>query len=204
MDTQKILMSYEKLYTKIADTLANDGYVIIEDSLEDFLADGLLKNAQNGENFKEAGISSTQNLHIDKKRRRDKIRWLDGDDKYEKEFLSFSEGLKLFLNQNLYLGLKYYEAHFAIYDIDDFYEKHLDSFKNSKNRVVTTVYYLNECQGGELVIYDNNDNVIKTVQPKKNTLVVFLSEKFPHEVRPVFSKRFSIAGWFRVDDLIGF
>ena len=83
-----------------------------------------------------------------------------------------------------------------------FYEKHLDSFRGSKNRVVTTVYYLNddwnEKNGGELVIYDEDNNYLKTVTPQINTLVVFLSDKFPHEVLAANKKRFSIAGWFRI------
>jgi SM-20-related protein len=77
------------------------------------------------------------------------------------------------------------------------------SFKNSKNRVVTTVYYLNENwsedDGGELVIYDEDNNYLTKVTPHANTLIVFLSDKFPHEVLPAKKKRFSIAGWFRVD-----
>jgi SM-20-related protein len=101
------------------------------------------------------------------------------------------------------MGITYYESHFAIYDKGDFYETHLDAFKNSKNRVVTTVYYLNENwsedDGGELVIYDEDNNYLTKVTPHANTLIVFLSDKFPHEVLPAKKKRFSIAGWFRVD-----
>jgi len=103
----------------------------------------------------------------------------------------------------LYLGLSYYESHFAIYDEGDFYEKHLDTFKNFKNRVVTTVYYLNENwdekDGGELVVYDEEDRLITKLPPFANTLVVFMSDRFPHEVLPAKKKRFSIAGWFRID-----
>ena len=101
------------------------------------------------------------------------------------------------------MGITYYESHFAIYDEGDFYETHLDSFKNFKNRVVTTVYYLNEDwmdeDGGELVIYDENNQFLTKVIPHANTLIVFLSDKFPHEVLPAKKRRFSIAGWFRID-----
>lgn len=107
------------------------------------------------------------------------------------------------LNRELFLGLKYYESHFSIYEKDDFYEKHRDAFKGSKNRVVTTVYYLNEKwkeeDGGELIIYNEKDEIIKKVIPHANTLVIFLSERFPHEVLPSQTKRLSIAGWFRID-----
>ena len=81
--------------------------------------------------------------------------------------------------------------------------KHLDAFKNSKNRVVTTVYYLNddwdENDGGELLIYDNEDKCITKLLPKQNTLVVFMSEEFPHAVEIAQKDRCSIAGWYRID-----
>jgi SM-20-related protein len=79
----------------------------------------------------------------------------------------------------------------------------LDSFKNSKNRVVTTVYYLNdewgEDDGGELIVYDERNEFLAKVTPESNSLVVFMSEKFPHEVLPAKRRRYSIAGWFRID-----
>jgi len=193
----------ETLYEKITDALVNDGYIIIEDALETELSQKLLHLAQQENNYKEAGISSSDALHLDKQRRRDKIVWLDEDGGAISEFLFFTEGLREYLNRSLYLGLTYYEAHFAHYEKGDFYEKHLDAFKNSKNRIVTTVYYLNEnwceCDGGELLIYDKNDTFFKKVIPKKNTLVVFMSEEFPHAVAAAKKDRYSIAGWFRID-----
>jgi len=117
--------------------------------------------------------------------------------------LAFAKGLQEYLNRELFLGLSYYESHFAIYEEGDFYEKHLYPFKNYKNRVVTTVFYLNddwqEDDGGELIVYDEDDKKLTQVAPKSNTLVVFMSEKFPHEVLKAKRKRYSIAGWFRVD-----
>ena len=56
-----------------------------------------------------------------------------------------------------------------------------------------------ENDGGELVIYDEDNNFLKKVIPQANTLVIFLSDKFPHEVLPAKKRRFSIAGWFRID-----
>ncbi len=100
------------------------------------------------------------------------------------------------------MGISYYESHFAIYEKGNFYETHLDSFKNSKNRVVTTVYYMNDDwqkdDAGELIVYDEDNNFLSKVPPKENTLVVFLSDKFPHEVLATNKTRYSIAGWFRV------
>jgi len=193
----------EELYSKITDSLVEDGYIVIENALSKDLVTKLLAFAKNENDFKQAGISAKDDLHIDNTRRRDKTKWLEDDNSVQSEFLEFSDGLKDYLNRELYLGLTYYESHFAIYNDGDFYEKHLDAFKNSKNRVVTTVFYLNDDwgkdDGGELIVYDKDDNFLAEVIPKANTLVVFLSDKFPHEVKPAKRKRFSIAGWFRVD-----
>lgn len=194
---------YKKLYPKIIDALVEDGYIVIEDALSEKLCSELLEEAKDENAYQRAGISAASEVHLDSNRRRDKIRWLENTNKAQSEFLAFAKELQEQLNHELYLGLSYYEAHFAIYEKGDFYEKHLDAFKNSKNRVVTTVYYLNEKwskeDGGELVVYDENDTFLTKVLPKANTLVVFLSEKFPHEVLPSKKKRYSIAGWFRVD-----
>jgi SM-20-related protein len=195
-------MINEQLYLKITDALVENGYIIIENALDENLPIKLLETF-NEKDFKRAGISGADDLHLDKNRRRDRIKWLDEDDDAQSQFLTFSRGLQEYLNRSLYLGLSYYEAHFAIYEEGDFYEKHLDAFRESKNRVVTTVYYLNknfkESDGGELVVYDEENNLLTKVVPNANTLVVFMSEKFPHEVLPAIKKRYSIAGWFRVD-----
>lgn len=193
----------KKLYSKITDSLVDNGYIVIEDALSKELVISLLNFSKEEKNFKKAGISGKGDLHIDNNRRRDKILWLAEDNSIQSQFLEFTDGLKEYLNRELYMGLTYYESHFAIYNEGDFYETHLDSFKNSKNRVVTTVFYLNDNwikdNGGELIVYDENHNFLVEILPKANTLVVFLSDKFPHEVKPAKRKRFSIAGWFRVD-----
>ena len=196
-------MMNEELYSKITDALVEEGYVVIENALDSKLPIELKNFALTQTDFKQAGISGAGDLHLDANRRRDKIQWIEEDNAVQSEFLDFANGLKDYLNRELYLGLSYYESHFAIYNKGDFYETHLDAFKNSKNRVVTTVYYLNEewsaSDGGELVVYDDNHNFLAKVLPNANTLVVFLSDKFPHEVLPAKKKRYSIAGWFRVD-----
>ena len=193
----------EELFEKITDALVKDGYIIIEDALRPTLVSALLETAKKGTNYKSAGISKHANLHLDTSRRSDITQWLDEDANAQSEFLAFTRKLQEYLNRALYLGLHYYEAHFALYKEGAFYEKHLDSFKHSKNRVVTTVFYLNEewdsKSGGELLIYNEDDKLLLEVQAKANTLVVFLSDKFPHEVVAAKRERYSIAGWFRVD-----
>ena len=193
----------ENLYTKITDALVDDGYIILNDALSPALIKKLTHYAKESTNYKNAGISSEKNLHIDTTKRRDKTEWIDEDGSFRSEYLSFCDGVRNTLNRSLYLGLTYYEAHFAHYEKGDFYERHLDAFKGSKNRVVTTVLYLNEEwqeeNGGELVIYDENGEEITKVIPNAGKMVIFLSDKFPHEVLPAKASRYSIAGWFRVD-----
>nr|WP_321267120.1 2OG-Fe(II) oxygenase [uncultured Sulfurimonas sp.] len=196
----------QSIYSKITDALVKDGYIVIPNAISKNLSQSLLKDAKIENNFKRAGISSFESKQIDTDRRRDKIHWLDDDGSIRSEFLSFTDGLKEYLNKTLFLVLTYYESHYAIYNSGDFYETHVDAFRNSLNRVVTTVYYLNDAwregDGGELVMYDEHNNFLKKVAPEADTLVVFLSEKFPHEVLPAKKKRYSIAGWFRVDKAI--
>ncbi len=193
----------EELYEKITDSLVEDGYIVIENALNGSVSSGLLNAIKDESDFKKAGISSSDSLRLDATRRRDRTRWLNEDGGAQSEFLAFSEGLREHLNHSLYLGLKRFESHFAIYEEGDFYEKHFDSFRGERNRVVTAVYYLNEnwseMSGGELVVYDENDKELAQVIPEANTLIVFMSEKFPHEVLPAKVKRYSIASWFRVD-----
>jgi SM-20-related protein len=40
------------------------------------------------------------------------------------------------------------------------------------------------------------------VIPNVGTVVVFLSEEFPHEVLPALRDRYAIAGWFRLNTSI--
>lgn len=191
----------KNLFTQIVDALVSDGYAIIPNALDSHLAQHLEVTAQNISHYKQATISS--NKIQDNTKRKDKIQWIDEDQSYQSEYLDCMQTLQENLNKELYLGLKYYESHFAVYEDGDFYEMHRDAFRGSKNRVVTTVYYLNntweEKDGGKLLIYDEDNTLITQVIPQSNTLVVFLSDKFPHEVLPAKKKRFSIAGWFRID-----
>lgn len=193
----------KELYEQITNALVADGYIILPHAMQNPLSAKLLEEAKERNNYKRASISRTLNQHIDDERRRDKISWLDHDNGVQSEFLNFAEGLQTYINKELFMGIRYFESHFAIYEEGDFYETHLDAFKDSKNRVVTVVYYLNENwsegDGGALVIYDEEENFLQTVVPHADTMVVFLSDRFPHEVLKANKTRYSIAGWFRVD-----
>jgi len=135
--------------------------------------------------------------------RGDVIDWLDAGNSTDQIYLACMEALRLGLNTALFLGLFDYECHYAIYEKGADYAKHSDVLQGKKNRILTTVLYLNEdwhaCDGGELVVFEPTGNsVIATVNPTFGTMIIFLSESFPHEVLMSHSTRRSISGWFRV------
>jgi SM-20-related protein len=115
--------------------------------------------------------------------------------------LNWAEQLRTDLNRTLYLGLDGFESHFAHYPPGAFYRKHVDAFKDSGNRVLSLVVYLNPdwspVDGGQLVLYDHAGSELGRFPPTMGTVAVFFSERFPHEVLTTTRDRYSIAGWFR-------
>ena len=170
-----------------------------------FLIDRL-ERLQEEQRLEAAGIGRKDEHQVNKDIRRDKIHWLYRDKcPADTFYLMKMEALRHDINRGLFLGLFEYEAHYALYPPGGFYKKHYDSLKGSKNRIVSTVLYLNPewrpGDGGELAIYTDGhadgDEPEKIIQPKLGTLVTFLSEDIPHEVLPAHKERKSIAGWFR-------
>ena len=197
------------LYNRIADALVEPGYIILPSALPQALGLALRHQLLLHEDlFHRAGIGREQNHRLQSDIRRDRIHWLGNHSPVEAGYLAWMERLRLELNRRLFMGLFDYEAHFAHYPSGAFYRRHLDAFRGQTNRVLTTVFYLNPDWrpdlGGELLIWAEPDSqkVVARVQPKLGTLVVFLSERFPHEVLPARADRYSIAGWFRVNTSI--
>ncbi len=135
--------------------------------------------------------------------RNDSTLWLEGGSPGQDQYLALLEQLRQHLNRQLFLGLSHGECHFAYYGPGHYYQKHRDAFRGQSNRLVSVVSYLNEYwpagAGGELVIYNDQDQPLARISPEPGTLVVFLSEDFPHQVLPAADHRYSIAGWLRRD-----
>ncbi|MCL9776894.1 2OG-Fe(II) oxygenase [Vibrio methylphosphonaticus] len=187
---------------KLIDTLDSQGYYIWDDFLSPEQVDAL--KACLPENWKKACIGRNDEEVRESAIRSDKICWLSKDlGEPVQQFLSKMEMIRQAANQNFFLGLFEYEAHFAKYEKGDFYQKHLDCFRDNENRRLTTVFYMNDEwskeDGGDLVVYDLDDNELTRITPKSGRLLVFFSEQFPHEVLPTHRERFSIAGWFRTN-----
>ncbi|MDQ3230484.1 MAG: 2OG-Fe(II) oxygenase, partial [Pseudobdellovibrionaceae bacterium] len=107
------------------------------------------------------------------------------------------------VNQSLYLALNAFECHFACYEPGAFYQKHRDRFQADNGRRLSLVLFLNRNwkseDGGELVIYNplHDDEILQVIPPTFGTLVIFDSERFPHEVRPTQRQRLSLTGWLK-------
>ncbi len=159
------------------------------------------------EGLKTAGIGRGNDKVRDRSVRRDKIAWLQGQTDAQADLFRFFESLRMDLNQSLFLGLKRFEAHYATYHAGDFYRKHVDSFKGRASRVISVVLYLNQDwsagNGGALQLYnrDNELEVCGRILPEMGRMAVFLSEEIPHEVLPALDTRYSIACWFRQDEI---
>jgi SM-20-related protein len=73
-------------------------------------------------------------------------------------------------------------------------------------RRVTCILYLNPdwkiVDGGALRLYLDNEDLqrYQDIYPYAGRLVVFLSDRFYHEVLPATRERYSITGWFRQRD----
>lgn len=189
---------------EIAEQLEHTGYIVLDNPLPDKLLTQLVMRCQ------DAGSARFHTAHVGRGMGRqqsnlirgDVINWLDESDSIDHAYLAWMEKLRMGLNAALYLGLFDYECHYAIYRAGAGYAKHLDVLHGSRNRILSTVLYLNEdwqsSDGGELVLFDPAGvGVIATVAPEFGKMIIFLSNSFPHEVLSTHNTRRSLAGWFR-------
>ncbi|EDY85743.1 2OG-Fe(II) oxygenase [gamma proteobacterium HTCC5015] len=191
----------------IVDELANGQPAVIDQFLSSDLCQRLRGEIQqlDWRDMPRAGVGRGEDYQHQQSERSDHIRWLRGNSTAQCQFLAQMEGLRAAINQQLFMGLFEYEAHFALYQPGAFYKKHLDAFKGRRNRIVSTVCYLNEHwhsdDAGELVIYRADQHALEhqRILPQAGRLVVFSSEDYPHEVLPSHRERYSIAGWFRLN-----
>jgi len=198
----------EAMLDVIADALVDKGYVFLTDLVPAHISQVLLEKIQSTQahELKAASIGRGVEQQLNPDIRRDRIQWLEEHNEPDSQYLELMTQLKNGLNRRLFMGLFDYESHYAVYQPGAFYKKHVDALKGSQNRILTTVFFLNphwkddDC--GELIIYDEQDNELERIAPKMGHFVIFLSERFPHEVRQTLAQRNSIAGWFRVSNSV--
>ncbi|GGB20020.1 2OG-Fe(II) oxygenase [Agarivorans gilvus] len=196
----------ETLFSLIAEDLYHQGYSIRVAALPNDISDALFTEQQSLHNahYVEAGIGRGDDFVKTEFVRTDEICWISEASEAGQTWLSWTSRLQSFLNQRLFLGLFSFESHYAHYAPGAYYKRHYDAFRGEANRVLSVVCYLNPnwsaSDGGELVLYrDEQDREGLKVVPLYGTVVVFLSEEFPHEVLPASRDRYSVAGWFRVN-----
>lgn len=186
-------------FETIADGLADKGYAVIDNFISDSdIQDVLTLDLFREERLKKAGIGK-ENKQIVEGIRGDFIKWIDKADAPEavRKYTDKLDALRQFLNQSLYLSLKDYEVHLAMYPAGSFYKRHLDQFKSDDHRKLSVILYLNqdwnESHGGQLRMYLDNEAL--DFFPLAGRLVCFRSDLIEHEVLPATRERKSITGW---------
>lgn len=167
--------------------------------------------------FKPASIGRRAGLVHDAEVRGDAISWLDEKTPSPAtiEFLAWAHSLREELNRHFFLSLKSQEFHFARYEPGRGYARHVDQHRGTGARKVSLVLYLNEewqaDDGGELCLYAPSDaeadstnpipaEPVAKILPQAGRLVLFLSDRIPHQVLPANRVRWSLTGWFRDDE----
>jgi len=193
-------------FAAIADGVEKQGYVVLPAAVPENLCGSLLNylaELEQGE-FHPAGVGRGVEAARNPLVRLDHIHWIGEEHPASEQWLAWAKRLRLYLNERLYLGLFSFESHFSLYREGDYYRRHVDAFKGESNRVLSLVVYLNKNWkpglGGELRIFcpANNTEIVR-VAPEYGSLVLFLSEEFPHEVLPTQCDRYAVAGWFRLN-----
>ncbi len=212
-------LSFETIF----DALTEQGFCVLDDALptdlvRDLKAVAILREANQGLKLagtgKEAKISDL---------RGDKIAWLEPQDASPavQAYLALLDDLQLAMNRHLMMGLVDMEAHFALYEVGQAYHTHIDQFKASSpsttlrvspnlamKRSLSVIVYLNEGwqaqDGGELKLYldehaqcPNTNAKATLISPMAGRMVLFLSDRFWHEVLPAQKTRLSVTAWFR-------
>jgi len=189
--------------TQFADSLADEGWFVLPDMIDEALIEKLLAVAHYQRAhaaFKAAGVGTGSNFQHNRSIRGDSIFWISRQPHEEPliSWVALMNQLREGLNRELFLGLKDIEMHLAIYPPGTFYQRHLDQFNERSNRILSVILYLTPNwqpgMGGELVIYrDGKEPVI--VEPRAGTFVCFLSDLIEHEVLTTHIERYSITGW---------
>jgi len=197
----------DKIEQLVHDVYQN-GYAVIDNFITEDYRKRLLDEQQDllrhGQ-FRLAGIGKGDAFTIRPEIRSDKVLWMDSFNltPIQSEYWALVDQIRISVNQRCFLGLRSFEAHFAMYPPGSFYLRHLDQFHQVKYRVVTIILYLNDEwtpeDGGALRMYlpAEGGEEILDVYPEGGKLVAFLSAEIPHEVMTTYKERISITGWLR-------
>jgi len=172
--------------------LGADAARAVHRELEDLWCAGALRPA---------GVSRGARHRVDPETRSDAIAWLvsvaapPALTELDARFLALRETL----NREAWLGLDRFDVQLACYPGGGAaYRRHRDAFPDRSSRRVTAIYYANPAwrpaDGGCLRLHLDDGPV--DVEPVLDRLVVFLSDRVEHEVRPVFAPRYAVTAWY--------
>jgi SM-20-related protein len=196
------------IHAYIAECLRTDDLVVAPNALPKSLASSLLRHARALDEQSACGPARVgrgdSQLH-NPEVRGDRICWLptDSQDSAEAEWLAWLDGLRIALNQALFLNLRSAETHFAIYPPGSGYARHIDRFRDDDARVISVVAYLNPdwkaIDGGRLRYSLPSSDQELAIEPTLGTVVAFISDQVPHRVERSEAPRYSLAAWMRTD-----
>lgn len=195
----------------IADLMLKDYSVIdhfFDTQTVTLLRDSLLNHFEE-DRFKKAGIGNKTNQLVAAGIRGDYILWIDERIQTQIELVFFRQIYQFikYLNRTCFLGILHHEFHYALYPPGTGYKRHLDTFQNDDKRKLSIAFYLNESDwkasdGGALAMYINKKNGLEeviTILPEAGRMVIFESQKIPHEVLLAQRNRLSITGWLKTN-----
>ena len=131
-----------QLSDQLLDQLADMGVVVLRDVLPEPLLWALRLASREMHGYRAAQLISDG---VQQQIRSDATRWLQADDPVAAAYLRVLQDLGAALNQQLFLGIRWAEAHFACYQAGQFYAQHRDNPKNSPKqggaRAISTGLY---------------------------------------------------------------
>ncbi|MCF9034555.1 2OG-Fe(II) oxygenase [Acinetobacter nectaris] len=183
---------------QIVNQLDEFGFSIIKQAYDDVFFTALNTECLSKmDKFRAAAIQDG----VISKIRSDHILWINETQSLAHKHILALESLSESLNQAFFLGIKNVEAHFACYNVGEFYALHRDNPQQKNHRVISSVFYIHktwqESWGGQLRLQDKKMNW-HMIEPTANSIVIFESNLL-HEVITSKQKRLSITAWLRND-----
>ncbi|QXD15013.1 2OG-Fe(II) oxygenase [Rhodocaloribacter litoris] len=189
----------------VVQELVVQGWSVRNDVVPAEVVGGLIRTAQaawEAGDYHRAGVGQGAERAVRPEVRSDRILWLDPAalPPAVVPYWDIITRLRDYVNRTLYLGLRDFEAHFAVYPPGSFYKKHLDQFAATRHRMLTCLLYLNVGwrpeEAGQLRLYPEAGAPVD-VWPEAGTFVCFRSDTIYHEVLPTRRERLSLTGWLR-------
>lgn len=204
MDNKEI--QEQNQFEELIQGLVDDNYACCNDFILPNTVNGLSGNIQSlsdSGDMNTSGIGNNTDFQKDKAIRGDKINWIEGRsvNQFEMVYVKKIEHFISYLNKTCFTAIKTFESHYASYETNSFYKRHIDQFKNENGRKYSMVLYLNhdwkQKDGGMISLYPKGEKQVN-ISPLGGRMVFFRSDEMEHEVHPSLTReRRSIAGWLK-------